>query len=170
MKPDKKVKTIQEVAEIFQAHQTLYLCDYTHMTVAQAVDLRKTLRRNSSAFKVVKNRLALRALREDFPADLRPHFQGATAIAYTSEDPLALARVLKDFSTQNKVLTVKGGLIEGQLFPAERFEEITRMRSRSELLGKIGYLMTFPLTRWLRNMQAPLGHLGSLLSQFKNKK
>jgi large subunit ribosomal protein L10 len=140
------------------------------MTVAQSVDLRKTLRRNGSSLKIVKNRLALRALRAEFPAEFKSSFRNPTAVAYTAADPLALARLLKDFAARNKVLIMKGGLVEGHYFPAARFEEIVKLASRRQLLGKVGYLMAYPLMQLLRTWQAPLTSVGSLLSQLKNKK
>ena len=170
MKRDTKVKQIEALDKMFKENGSYYLLDYEKMTVAQSVELRKALRRNSYSFKVVKNRLALRALSQDVPAELRPYFKKPTAIAFAAREPVALARMVREFSGKNKILTVKGGLIEGQAFPAVRFEEICRLPSRQESLSKIGYFMAYPLTRLLRTWQAPLNQIGVLLSQLKNKK
>jgi large subunit ribosomal protein L10 len=156
--------------ENFGSHKTIYLMDYTGMKVSQAVALRKLLKKSAFGFQVVKNRLALRALREEFPAELRPYFQKPTAIALAADEPVKLARLLKDFSVQNKVMTFKGGLFEGQLVPPERFDDICRLASREQLLGRIAGLMASPLIRLLRTWQAPLAQMGQLLSQFKEKK
>ncbi|MGB7295161.1 MAG: hypothetical protein WBC70_06175, partial [Candidatus Aminicenantales bacterium] len=109
-------------------------------------------------------------LREEFPREFRSYFEKPTAAAMAAEEPVKLAQLLKDFSVQNKVITFKGGMIEGQLLPPERFDEICRLGSREGLLGKIGFLMAFPLVQLLRSWQAPLSQLGRLLSQFKEKK
>lgn len=170
MKRDAKAHTIKNMEESFGRQKTIYLMDYTGMTVSQAVALRRLLKKSSYDFKVVKNRLALRALKEDFPAELRSYFQKPTAVALAAAEPVKLARMLKDFSVQNKVMAFKGGLFEGQLLPPERFDEVCRLASREELLGKIGYLMASPLIRMLRTWQAPLSQMGRLLSQFKEKK
>jgi large subunit ribosomal protein L10 len=170
VKQDAKQKLIQELEVNFGRANTAYLLDYSRMTVAQAVALRKLLRKNSYSMKVVKNRLALRALKADFPEPLRGYFQKPTAIAFGAEEPVKLARLLRDFSVQNKVLAFKGGLIEGQLLTPDRFEEVCRLTSKQELLGKIGYLMALPLMQLLRTWQAPVSQLGRLLSQLKEKK
>lgn len=170
MNRDTKGQTIKRMEENFGRHKTIYLMDYTGMKVAQAVALRKLLKKSSYGFQVVKNRLALRALKEEFPAELRPYFQKPTAVALAADEPVKLARLLKDFSVQNKVMAFKGGLFEGQLIPPERFDEICRLASRQELLGKIGYLMASPLVRLLRTWQAPLSQMGQLLSLFQEKK
>jgi large subunit ribosomal protein L10 len=170
VKREAKINLVRELRENFDRQKTVYLLDYTKMTVSQAVELRKLLRKNSYSFKVVKNRLALRALKDDIPPELRDYLQKPTAIAFAVEEPVKLARLLKDFSVQNKVLTFKGGLLDGQLVPPERFEEVCRLASREELLGKIAYLVAYPLTQLLRTWQAPLTNIGRLLSQLKNKK
>lgn len=170
MKQDKKEKCIKDLSDIFKTNNTFFLFNYENMTVAQSVELRKTLRKHSFALRVVKNRLALRALHKDFPKELRQSFQNPTAIAYTSQNPINLARLLKEFSAQNNVLTIKGGLVEGHFFLADRFDEITKLSSKQELLGKIAYFVAYPLMKILRTWQAPLNNLGSLLSQLKIKK
>jgi large subunit ribosomal protein L10 len=170
VKQEEKASVIRELEEGFDRQKNAFLVDYTGMKVSQAVELRKLLRKNSYALKVVKNRLALRALKQDFPQELRRYFEKPTAIVFAAAEPIKLARLLRDFSVQNKVMAFKGGLIEGQLFPPERFDEVCRLTSREELLGKIGYMMAFPLTQFLRIWQAPLSQLGRALSQFKEKK
>jgi large subunit ribosomal protein L10 len=170
MKRDTKETRISELVDILKSNETFFLFDYNKMTVAQSVDLRRILRKNASALKVVKNRLALRALESEFPGELKSSFRGPTAFAFTAADPIVLAKVLKDFAGRNKVLVMKGGLVQGQYFPAERFDEITKLASRDALLAKVAYLMAFPLQMLLRTWQAPLSQTGNLLSQLKDKK
>lgn len=170
MKKDSKENLIRGLEENFDRHGSFYLLDYTKMTVAQSLQLRRLLRKNSYSLKVVKNRLALRALRKEFPHELRDYFEKPTAFAFAAEEPMKLARLLKDFSSQNKVLSIKGGLIEGRLLSPDRFEEVTKITSWEDLLGKLGSLMAYPLMQLLRTWQAPLNQLGRLLSQLKDKK
>ena len=170
MNRDGKAQAIKNWEEDFQRHKNIFLLDYTGMKVSQAVALRKLLRKNAFEFKVLKNRLALRALKDDFPEEFKGYLQKPTAAALAAEDPVKLARLLKDFSVQNKVMAFKGGIIEGQLLPPERFDEVCRLGSREGLLGKIGQMMAFPLVQLLRTWQAPLSQMGFLLSQLKEKK
>lgn len=170
MKRERKEKSVKELRDLFRRNRSFYLLDFKNMTVAQSVDLRKILRKYSYSFKVVKNRLALRALKEEFPEDLRQYFENPTAVAFAPQDPVGLARILKDFSTQNRVLAVKGGILEGQVVAPERFDEISLLPSREVLLAKIGNLMAFPLIKLLRTWQAPLMNLGRMLNQLKTKK
>ncbi len=169
MKKENKERIVDELAEAFRDNTTFYLVDFKRMPVWQSVELRKTLRKNSFRLKVVKNRLALRALGESAPEGLKPYFEGPTALAFAPENPIGLARLLKEFSAQNKVLAVKGGVVEGQFLAGERFEELARLTSRNDLLARFGSLMATPLMTFLRTLGAPLNNLGGLLGQLKNK-
>lgn len=170
MKRESKEEQVKELSKIFKSCDNFYLVDFMKMSVAQAVELRKIFREHSYSFRVVKNRLALRALGEEFPEDFKKYFQGSTAIAFAPQNPVGLARVLKEFSDQNKVLTVKAGMLEGQFLSPERFTEVATLNSREDLIAKIGSLMVLPLMKLLRTLQAPLSNLSSLLSQLKTKK
>ena len=170
MKKEDKKPIVDSLERLFASSGTYYLVDYKRMTVAQAVELRKILRKNGYAYKVIKNRLALRALGEKCPEALRPYFQKPTAIAFAAKEPIPLAKTLKDFSNQGKVLAVKSGQVEGRVLAAGQFEEVCRMTSREDLVGKIAFLMASPLHRLMRTLQAPLGNVGVLLGELNKKK
>ena len=165
-----KTPIVEALGRLFETHDTYYLVDFKQMKVAQAVELRKLMRKNGFTYRVIKNRLALRALGETCPEPLRPLFQKATAVAFTDKDPIELARILKDFSNHGKVLEVKGGRIEGQLMAAERFDEVTRLGSRKELLNKVAFLMADPLHRLMRTFRAPLANVVTLLGELNKTK
>ncbi len=167
---EKKKKQVQDLAETFDQSNTFYLLDYVNISVNKSRELRKNLRENDSLLKVIKNRLALRALKEAYPDDLKQYFRGPTAVAFTHENPIALARLLRDFSGQNKILKVKAGVIDGEFVDEEKFGQIANLTSRDDLIARLGYFMTYPLTRLLRAWQAPFSSLGSMLSQLKSKK
>jgi len=167
---EKKVKQIQDLAKVFEQNSTLYLIDYKKISVTKSIELRTQLRENDCSLKVIKNRLALRALTDELPLELKQHFQGPTAIAFTDENPIILARLLKDFIVQNKILKVKAGLVEGEFLSEGQFPEIANLTSRDDLLAKLGYLIVYPLTQLLKTWQAPFNSFGSMLSQLKSKK
>jgi large subunit ribosomal protein L10 len=170
VKKEQKSEVVKSLEAALDSHSTFYLVDFKRMKVSQAVELRKLLRKNAFVYKVVKNRLALRALRDKCPAEVKPFFEKPTAIAFAADNPIGLAKILKDFSAQGKVLAVKSGVVEGQYMAPERFDELTKLSSRNDLVAKIGFLMASPLTRLLRTLQAPLGNMGNLLGQLKAKK
>ncbi len=166
----KKEEFIEEISRDFSNYDSFYLVDFINMPVSKATELRREMRKNSYVFKVVKNRLALRALRENFPEELKEQFTGPTALAFAPEDPLGLARLIRDFSFKNKLLNVKAGVVEGRYLPGEEFHTVANLSSREDLLAKLGFLMSYPLTQLLKTWQAPLRSMGSMLSQLKSKK
>jgi len=170
VKKETKSEVIKALEAALDSHRTFYLVDFKRMKVSQTVELRKLLRKNAYVYKVVKNRLALRALRDRCPAEVKPFFEKPTAIAFAADDPIGLARILRDFSDKGKVLAVKAGVVEGQYLAPERFDEVSKLSSRKDLVAKIGFLMAQPLVRLMRTLQAPLGNVGSLLGQLKAKK
>lgn len=167
---EKKEEFVEELSKNFNDCDSFYLVDFMNMPVSKAVELRRELRKNSYVFKVVKNRLALRALKEDFPEDLKKQFTGPTALAFAPEDPVGLARLIKDFSLKHKLLKVKAGIVEGKYLPGEEFHTIANLSSREDLLAKLGFLMAYPLTQLLKTWQAPFSSMGNMLSQLKSKK
>jgi len=166
----KKEQQVNEINESFSNFDSFYLLDFMKLPVSLAVEFRKQMRENSYSFMVIKNRLALRALKEDFPEELKAQFRGPTGIAFAQENPIGLARLIKDFSLQHKVLSVKCGIIEGQFLEEKRFAEVAKLTSKDDLLAKLGYLMAYPLTTFLKTWQAPLNSVGSMLDQLKSKK
>jgi large subunit ribosomal protein L10 len=167
---EKKELFVKELNKDFDNYESFYLVDFVNMPVSKAVELRRELRKNSYVFKVVKNRLALRALKENFPEELKEQFNGPTALAFAPKDPVGLARLIKDFSTRHKLLKVKAGVVEGRYLPGEEFHTIANLSSREDLLAKFGFLMAYPLTQLLKAWQAPFSSMGSMLSQLKSKK
>jgi large subunit ribosomal protein L10 len=170
MKKDVKAQRIDELKGLFDKNGTYYLFNYNKMTVAQATALRKNLRKQGSSLKIVKNRLALRSVPEPLAGNLKPVFRTPTAVAFTDGDAVLLAKALKEFQIANKVLVLKGGVVEGAFVGPERFDEIVKLPGRMDLMARFAGLMAAPLTGFLRCFQAPLGNVGVLLNQLKTKK
>jgi len=167
---EKKEKKVEELQNTIDECSSFYLINFTGMPVNRATELRKQLREQSYSLEVIKNRLALRALNEALPEELHEQFKGPTALAFAKENPVGLAKIIKEFSVQHKMLVVKAALLDGQFFPGERFDEIALLPSRDQLLAKMGYMMSYPLTQFLRAMRASLSGFGNLLTQLKDQK
>jgi large subunit ribosomal protein L10 len=167
---EKKAGIVKELRDDLSQNSTVYFLDFVNMSVAQSIELRRIMRENAYKFQVIKNRLAVRALDDDVSDEVKSLFRGPTAFAFASENPLGLAKIIKEFSAKNKVLNFKGGILEGQYLPQERFSEVANIKSREELLAKIGYSLSYQLAKLLQTWQAPMMNLGRLLSQLKSKK
>ncbi len=131
-----------------------FLVSFSGLTVPQATDLRTRIRETGGSYEVVKNTLALRAVEGHSLGELKEHFQGPTAVAYSQEDPVSLAKVLTDFRKEVPAIDFKGGLVEGQAVGAEEIQDIARLPGRDELIGKLLYLLQSPITRLARGLAA----------------
>jgi large subunit ribosomal protein L10 len=132
----------QELADVPHA----ILVDFRGLDVAGATALRRRLREEQAQLKVVKNTLALRAI-SDLPlSEVKEAFEGQTAIAYTSENVVALAKVLREFTREHETPTFKAGVVDGKPIDAEQFRQIAKLPSREELIAKALYLMQYPVT------------------------
>ena len=133
-----KVKIIDELGEIFTECSIGILTDYRGLSTAEITDLRRALRSSGIKYRVVKNTLALRALENSQMTTLGPHCKGMTGLAYAESDPIALAKVLNDFSRAVPALTFKGGVVSGKELDPEAFKEAAdRLAASMRELGGV---------------------------------
>ena len=165
-----KQTVVKELNEAFKGNHSVLLINFTGVNVADATHLRRKISKVESGYRVVKNRLALRALEDTSLESLKEHFQGPTAIAYTGGDPVALAKVLKEFINDHPEMSFKAGVVEGRAVSASDVENLAGMLSRMELLTKLLYLLHAPLTRLATALQSPVRDLASVLKQLGEKK
>jgi large subunit ribosomal protein L10 len=144
--------------------------DFTGLNVADVTELRRKVRESGNHYRVVKNTLALRAAAETTAAGLEPYLEGPTAVAYTSADPVALAKILSDFARTHPQIKFKGGVVENAVLTAEQALSLAEMPSRPELLAKLLYLLNAPLVRLATALQSPARNLMSALKQLETKK
>lgn len=142
-----------------------FLVGFKGLSVPQATELRNRVREIGGSYEVVKNTLALRAIDGQKLADLGERFAGPTAVAYTADDPVGLAKTLTDFAKECPVLEFKGGLVEGRPVGGEQVQEIARMPSREELVSKLLYLLQSPVIRLARALAAIPQQLVVVLDQ-----
>ena len=117
------------------------------LNVEQDTDLRDQIRKVDSKYKVVKNRLA-KISAEGTPAEqLMASFEGSTAIAYNSGDPVSLAKVLSDYAKAHPVFEFKAGMVEGRVVEISTLAEIAALPSHNELIAQLMYLVNAPAQR-----------------------
>jgi large subunit ribosomal protein L10 len=165
-----KEDVIKELNETFKVNKSVLLIDFTGLNVADSTNLRQKISEAECGYRVIKNRLALRALEDTSLDGLKEHFQGPTAIAYTVGDPVALAKLLKTFIEDHPGMSFKAGVVDGQAVSAGEMENLAEMPSRPELLAKLLYLLNAPLTQFATALQSPLRNLASVLKQLGEKK
>ncbi len=146
-----------------------YFVDFRGLTVAQVSDLRRKVREAGSSCRVVKNRLAIVAARETPLSQLEAYFDGMTAVAWNTTEPIALAKVIRDF-TKDSPLVFKAGLVEGRAIKANELEMVTSLPSRPELIARFAGMLRSPMSMFATLLKAPLRDLASVLRQVGEKK
>jgi len=165
-----KTEVIESLHKTFAESGSVILLNFKGVTVPEITDLRDRVRENQGGYAVVKNTLALRAA-EGTPVDsIREHFTGPTAIAFTAEDPVALAKILRDFVKAQDGMEFKAGMLDGKVLSEGQVAELANLPSRDELLSKLLFLLNAPLTRLVTALQSPVRDLAVVLGQLEGKK
>ena len=169
MNKEEKRQVVEALKQTFQGNASVLLLAFREISVSDLTELRRKVTETGSGYRVVKNTLALRAA-EDTPVhELNSHFNGPTSIAYTDQDPVALAKLLKDYVKAHPGLEFKAGVLEGSALSADDIESLAEVPSRPELISKLAYLLSAPLTTFASTLQAPLTNLGIGLKALEEK-
>ncbi|NIM47909.1 MAG: 50S ribosomal protein L10 [Gemmatimonadales bacterium] len=155
----KKTEVVEGLSARLQRSPNLYLTDFTGIPVKPLTELRRMLRDVGVEYVVVKNTLALRALKQASLLGLEQLLSGPTGFVLAGADPVAAAKVLAAFQKEHEALTVKVGLVEGRTVGPEEIRRLATLPSREELLGQVGGALEAPL-------QGFVGALTGLLNQF----
>jgi large subunit ribosomal protein L10 len=148
-----KSEQVGELSDALANAEGVVLLDFSGLDVPTVTELRRQVRAARGGYRVVKNTLARRAVVGTDFEPLRDSFRGTTAVAYTDEDPVGLAKALVTFARTTPELKVKTGMISGrQMAPAE-VESLATLPGKEELQATL-----------LRTMQAPMSQLVSVLS------
>lgn len=152
-KVELKQPIVAEISENIKGAQSVVLVDYRGLTVEQDTRLRKELREAGVVYKVYKNTMMNFAFKgTDFEA-LAPYLEGPSAVAISTTDATAPARIICKFAKEAKALEVKGGVVEGVAYDAKGINEIAAIPSREELLSKLLGSMQSPITNFARVMK-----------------
>ncbi|HWO94761.1 MAG TPA: 50S ribosomal protein L10 [Bacillus sp. (in: firmicutes)] len=140
-----KKQVVSEIASKLRESKSTVVVDYRGLTVAQVTELRKSLREAGVEFKVYKNTLTRRAAEEAELAGLNEYLTGPNAIAFSTEDVIAPAKVLNDFAKKNEALEIKAGVIEGNISTVEEVKALAELPSREGLLSMLLSVLQAPI-------------------------
>lgn len=165
-----KAKVVESLHNSLKGARSAFLIDFRGLKVVDATELRRRIKRARAGYKVVKNTLARRAFKDTALDQLSEQLRGTTAIAYSKDDPVALARLLTEFARSVPAIAFKAGLVEGRLVQADQIAEIALIPPREELIAKLLFLLNTPVSRLAAVLNAPLRNLASGLKQIAEKK
>lgn len=143
----------------------VFLAGYEKMTVSQDFALRKTVRGAGGSYKVVKNRIAERAAAGIGAGDLLKDLKGMCSIAYTSGDPVALAKALTAYAKENPAFTFKAGLVQGRVVDVRGIQSLATLPSKEELFSKLLYVINAPAQKLVTAMNGVGRNLAVVVDQ-----
>ncbi|MDX5474987.1 MAG: 50S ribosomal protein L10 [Bacillaceae bacterium] len=143
-----KKQVVEDIAAKLRASVSTIVVDYRGLTVSEVTELRKQLREAGVEFKVYKNSLTRRAAEAAEINGLNDALTGPNAIAFSTEDVVAPAKILNDFAKKHEALEIKAGVIEGNVASVEEVKALAELPSREGLLSMLLSVLQAPI----RNM------------------
>lgn len=169
MPTQEKIESIAELKENIQASKVVVLTKYIGINAGQVSDLRKKLRDSKVRFKVFKNTLAKRALDELGLSAASVFLDGPTAWAF-SNDPVAPAKILKEFAKDVKNVEMNGGILDGRVISRQQLGALASLPPREVLLGQVVGTIAAPLRNFVGVLNALPRNLVSVLDQIRKQK
>lgn len=164
MPTQEKVETVEDLKVRLNGVKTVMLAEYRGLTVQQLSDFRKQLKAVSAEYKVVKNRLAKRAIGSELQA-LSTELKGPTGLILGKGDPVSVAKAVHTFARTNQALVIKVGLVDGQLLQPNGLKALADLPSKEALRAQIVGALSGPLAQLVGLLQAPQRELVYVLSQ-----
>ena len=161
----KKAEQVEKLSADLKNVSNAVVATYSKLTVAQDYELRKTLRGVGAKYRVVKNTLAERAAKGTKVEDALKNLAGVTSIAYTTGDPVAMAKALTKYAKDTPEFTFKIGVVEGKVISIKEIEALATMPSKDELMSKLLFLINAPAQRLVTAMNAVGRNLAVVVDQ-----
>lgn len=162
---EKKSQQVEKLSGDLKNVGNLVVATYGKLTVAQDYELRKAIRGAGAKYQVVKNTLVERAAKGTKVEEALKNLSGVTSIAYTTGDPVALAKALSKYAKDNPDLTFKAGVVEGRVVSIKEIESLATMPSKEEIYAKLLFLVNAPAQRLVTAMSAVGRNLAVVVSQ-----
>jgi large subunit ribosomal protein L10 len=161
----KKTEQVEKLSKDLKNVTNLVVTTYTKMTVAQDYELRKALRGAGAKYQVVKNTLAEKAAKGTKVEGALKDLAGVTSIAYTTGDPVAMAKALTKYAKDTPEFTFKVGVVEGRVVTIKEVEALATMPSKEELYSKLLFLLNAPAQRLATAINAVPRNLAVVINQ-----
>lgn len=167
---EQKKEVVGEVAGVAGRAHAAIAAEYRGLTVSQMTQLRVQARSAGVHVQVVRNTLARRALEGTGFECMREGLVGPLVLAFSLEEPGAVARVMRDFAKTNNKLVIRLVSFGGKLLGAEDVEVLARIPTREEALARLAYVLKAPVTKLVRTIAEPHARLVRTMGAIRDKK
>jgi large subunit ribosomal protein L10 len=149
-----KEAELAELESAFRGSDTAVLVDYRGVTVPQVTELRRQIRAAGATYRVVKNSLAKRAATGTSFEAVLAGFAGTTAVVYTKNDPVAMAKALTAFVKATPAMTLKTAMVQGRAASAAAVTELATLPGRPELYARLLFVLQGPMQQLVTVLSA----------------
>jgi large subunit ribosomal protein L10 len=170
LKLEDKKTIVNEVAVVAKQAISLVAAEYSGLTVGQLTRLRKSARDSGVYVRVVRNTLARKALEGTQFACMQQALVGPLLLAFSSDEPGAAARLIKEFAKENDKLKAKALAIDGQLLPAESLDKLANLPTRNEAIAQLMSVMQAPISKLVRTLAEPHAKLVRTIAAIRDAK
>ena len=146
-KKEDKQKDIDSLRKDLAGTQNVFVTGYEKLKVSQDFELRKAVRAAGAHYRVIKNNLAAVAAEGTPAAEVLKDLRGMTSLAYTTNDPVALAKTLTAYAKANPSFTFKAGVVEGRVIDIRAINELASMPAREQILAQLLFMINAPAQR-----------------------
>ena len=165
----KKAEKVAQLAHELEGSTSAIIGTFAKLTVAQDFELRKTVRAAGGRYRVLKNKLAARAAQGSKIEAALQGLKGVSSVAYTSGDPVALAKALSTWVGENAEFTFKLGIIDGKVITVEEVKQLATMPGKEEIFSKLLFLINSPAQRLATVINATGRDLAVVINQAVEK-
>ena len=160
-----KSEKVKKLAVELEHSTSAIIGTFKGLTASKDFELRKIIRKAGGSYHVVKNKLAERAAEGTKVEQALKGLKGVSAVAYTSGDPVALAKALSEWVKENAEFTFKLGIVDGKVINISEIEQLAKMPGKEELFSKLLFLISSPAQRLATVINATGRNLAVVVNQ-----
>lgn len=170
LKLNDKKEIVAEVAEVASRAVSVVAADYRGLTAAEMTKLRSNARQAKVSLKIVRNTLARIAFKGTEFECMNNALTGPILLGFSSDEPGATARLMRDFAKEHENLDVKAIALGGQVYDKSQLDSVAKLPTKSEAIARLMSVMQAPISKLVRTMAEPQAKLVRTLAAIRDTK